>query len=86
MDDYWLTGEDHILLMHRIIRPEKSYSEFCVGEAFQNDNGYWEIRIAVYTDVSDKSGQILVGISDSPVMAREVLWEQRNLMHWGTFQ
>jgi hypothetical protein len=85
-NNYWITGYDHFLLMHRIERADiKLVSDFCVGEAFQNENGYWEIRIGVYSDLKGP-GQILIGISDSPLIAREVLWEQRNLMHWGIYQ
>lgn len=86
--NYWISeDQDHFFLMHRIDRPEiKSYSEFCVGEAFPRRDGIIEVRIAFVSDRLAKSGQILVGIVDSPVKALEVLWQQRDLLHFGVYQ
>lgn len=87
-ENFWISqNDDSFFLMHRIPRPElRSHSEICVGEAFINEKGYWEVRVSFRSDRLDKSGQILVGITDSPLIAVSVLWEKRELVHWGYFQ
>lgn len=79
--DFWITLDEQLTLMHRIWRPEiRAYGEIAVGEAFVNDSGVWEVR------VSERKGQRMVRITDSPEKALEVLWEQRITMHWGYYQ
>lgn len=84
---YWITEGEHLFLMHRILRPDvKGESHICVGEAIPRRDGFWEVKIAFRSDRLVNIDQILVGIADSPAVALEVLWEQRNTMHFGVYQ
>jgi hypothetical protein len=84
---YWITEEDHLFLMQRIPRPDiNSESHICVGEAIPIQNGFWEVRVCFNSDLEFSANQILIGIAGSQLAAVEVLWEQRNIIHWGYFQ
>jgi len=85
--DYQITYNQHLFLIHKVRRPDiNSEAHVCVGEAFWRLDGYWEIRIAIQHPKSELIGQKLVAITDSPTIALEVLWEQRNNTFWGYLQ
>lgn len=85
--DFLITLTDSLLLIHRIRRPNiSSESHFCVGEAIWREDGYWEIRVVAKHPIKEEMGQKLVAITDSPEIALEVLWEQRNNVFWGYLQ